>query len=210
LGNGSDQAAVFGSQVETFILPDGSEASIHQLNANYSLRLQRHSRVIDINNATMVRFRSAQTVGGYLLIVLEKSERNCAVKTHLLAIQGAEVRSWEFGDCSRWPETSILSDVANFDVQDGQKIVRYEFSNGHLRYGDAPGSSAQIFPRQTPSESYQPKSSDKAANTSPPVPQQRDAQAGPSRGPVQLPSVQNPPIFKSKEKAAQTIYLDRP
>jgi hypothetical protein len=142
---GIDQASLFGKEVDAFLLPDGSKASIRELEHHLSLKLQAYSRVVDIERATAVQFRSAQVIDGYTLVVLDKSEKNCAVKTHLMAIRGGEVRQWDFGDCRSAPEATLAADGMRFDQRGSRRTTRYIFSQGRLMYGelyDAPQPAA--------------------------------------------------------------------
>jgi hypothetical protein len=133
---GIDQAGLFGKEVDTFVLPDGGKASIRELEHRLSLKFQAYSRVVEIERATAVQFRSAQEIDGYTLVVLDKSEKNCAVKTHLMAIKGGEVRQWDFGDCRSAPEVALAADGMRFDLRSGTRTTRYLFSQGRLLYGD--------------------------------------------------------------------------
>lgn len=206
-----DQAAIFGVVVDAFVLPDGSEGSIRRLNNNYSVKLQKNSRVIDIQHATRLKFRSAQSVGGYTLIVLEKVEGTCQIKTHLLAIRGAEVRSWDFGNCRTGPETTMSGDAATFYVEESAGTTQYQFTGGRLLYGPAPKRLPQVPARQVPTEHQPPASSTKSGETpATSRPKSNDAPAAASR--KTAPESYLPPaalIFKPKEQTPRTIYLDK-
>jgi hypothetical protein len=206
-----DQAAVFGEVVDSFVLPDGIEGSIRRFNKNYSVKLQRNSRVIDIELATQVKFRSAQPVDGYTLIMLEKAERNCQSKTHLLAIRGAEVRAWDFGNCRTWPESTISSDAATFYVEEGAGTIQYQFTGGRLLYGPAPKRSPQIPTRPATAENQPPASPVKSGDAAAPArPKSTEVPTAASRKTAPAPYVPPAaPIFKPKEQAPRTIYLDK-
>lgn len=135
---GLDQAALFGKQVSEFSLPDGTGASIRLLNGKYSVKFQNYSRVVDIDNAATLKFRSAQLVDGYMLVVLDKSEPYCPSKLHLLALRGKETRAWEVGNCKAAPEITISPDSATFDIPEGRTATHYQFSAGQLRYAEVP------------------------------------------------------------------------
>lgn len=133
---GLDNAALFGKTVDTFTLPNGSTGAIRVAENRYSLKLQAYSRVIDFEPAAVVRFRSAQTVDGYTLIVLDKSQPACAYKTEVMAIKGSEVSAWTLGNCTAQPVATISSTRATFDFTEQARTTRYQFSNGKLLYGD--------------------------------------------------------------------------
>lgn len=199
-----DQAAVFGTLIEEFMLPDGTEASIRRMNDQYSVKMQRQFKVIELGNPTNVRFKSAQTVDGYTLIVLEKVERNCPAKTQLLALRGSEVRSWEIGNCRTWPETKIYANAATFDIDEVRGKTRYQFSDGRLTYGEPPPQ-----PAAPAHANQQEKANGKTANNS--TQKQATAPSSGSRtGTNNTPSLPSAaPIFKPKEQAPRTIYLDK-
>lgn len=207
---GFDSAAVFGAQLDEFLLPDGSSGTIRRMNDRYSVKLQKYSRVVDIEGATMVRFRSAQLVSGYTLVVLDKAERNCPTKTQLLALRGTEVRSWEFGNCKSWPDTMIYRDGATFDVPDGRGRIRYQFADGRLVYGEAPASDAKQPDAQVEGNGGRAKSQGKTdGKTAIADAKANGSNANANRRTSSAPSVPNAAlIFKSREQAPRTIYLD--
>jgi len=208
---GLDQAAIFGNLVDEFVLPDGSEASIRQFQGRYSVKLQKYFRVVDIDKATGLRFRSAQMVDGYTLIVLEKSQRNCPSMTHLLAIRGTEVRAWDLGNCRSWPETTILQDAAIFDVPEGRGTTRYRFTDGRLLYGDAPPPAPPVPGRRIQADTGPATSAGKggavAAKAGPKMEEVPATASRRSASPAYVPAAA--PIFKPKEQAPRTIYLDK-
>lgn len=207
---GFDSAAVFGSQLDDFLLPDGSTGTIRKMNDRYSVKLQKYSRVVDIEGATMVRFRSAQLVSGYTLVVLDKAERNCSTRTQLLALRGTEVRSWEFGNCKSWPDTMIYRDGATFDVTEGRGRIRYQFADGRLVYGDAPSPDTKQPDAPVDANGGRTKLQGKA-DAKPVVADAKTngSNASASRRTSTSPSVPNAAlIFKPREQAPRTIYLD--
>jgi len=206
-----DQAAIFGDVVDAFVLPDGSEGSIRRFNNNYSIKLQKHSRVVDIERATQVKFRSAQSVDGYTLIVLEKAERNCQGKTHLMAIRGTKVRSWDFGNCRTWPESEIASDAATFYVEEGAGTIQYQFTGGRLLYGPAPKRPPLMPARQAPAENQPPAAPARSGETAQASrPKSSNAPTAASRKTAPAPYVPPAaPIFKPKEQAPRIIYMDK-
>jgi hypothetical protein len=135
---GLDNAELLGQTLASFNLSDGSEGRLRVLGGKYSVKLQRQLKVVDIPNATMVRLVSASLVDGRTLVVLEKAERNCDYKTHLLSIQGAEVLIWDFGDCRTRPITSVQADQASFDFVQPQRTTRFTYRDARLMRGDFP------------------------------------------------------------------------
>lgn len=225
-----DNAALFGRTVEEFVLPDGSAASLRELDRRFSLRLGAYSRVVEIDKATAVRFRSTQEVDGFTLIVLDKSESNCRHKMHLLAVRGAEVRAWDLGDCKAPPVASISGDLANFDVSTGTRTTRYQFSGGRLLYGDlaprmAPvsasatvGSGGRTIPvavvpaRVAPADSVvrdEPGGTPPGSGTNAAHAAVGSAAVGgkPARRVSTLPRAELD--FERKEQAPRTMYLNR-
>lgn len=135
---GLDDAELFGQVVDSFRLPDGSEGKLRLLAGRYSVKLPRQFKVVPIANATRVRVVSTRQVGGRTLVVLEKSERNCASKTQLMSILGAEVLSWDFGDCQNQPETAADEQQALFDFVQPRRTVRYTYRDARLMRGEFP------------------------------------------------------------------------
>lgn len=133
---GLDDAELFGQTVESFKLADGSDGRLRVLGGKYSVKLQQQLKVVPIANATLVRVVSSRQIGGRTLLVLEKSERNCAYKTQLMSIQGAEVLSWDFGDCQNRPQATAYTDQATFDFVQPRRTVRYTYRDARLVRGE--------------------------------------------------------------------------
>ena len=205
-----NKAALLGTQIDEFVLPDGGTGTIRKLGSSYSLKLSPYSRVVDIPNATSLTFRSSQVIDGYTLVVLGKSEIGCALKTQLLAIRGAEVKVWDFGDCKTWPVTTHYGNALAFDLAEGNQLVRYQFSGGRLTTGVpevAPASQGLASPGIRPAA---PSGSQTAEAGGLPK-QSRDNQPPVAkRAPNPQPNLPTAPlIFKPREQAPRTIVLDK-
>ncbi|WP_294636396.1 hypothetical protein [uncultured Aquabacterium sp.] len=149
-----DNAELFGQTVDAFRMPDGSEARLRVLNGQYSIKLQKYLRVIPLDKATTVKVQSVSLVNGRTLIVLDKAERNCNFKTHLISLQGAEVLAWDFGDCNTVPVVNTYADAATFDFAYPNKTIRFTYQDARLLRADyagpppgAPAAAAGPLPR---------------------------------------------------------------
>lgn len=207
-----DDAAIFGRVVTQFILPDGSEASLRQLNGRYSVKFHRYSRVIDIDKAVTVKFKSTSLVDGFSLVILEKAESNCAKQTQLLAVRGSEVRAWELGNCRADPAINISNDVALFDVPNGKMMTRYQFKGGQLAYGEVPYLPPTYESSDAPTSG---KAAAVPATGSVTPSNQKAATANRRTETKVVTQAAHPiisstmPVFKTKEQATRTIYLDK-
>lgn len=134
-----DNAELFGQVVQTFALPDGSEAKLRVLSGQYSIKLQKYLRVIPLENATDVKVRSATLIDGRTVIVIDKAERNCGFKMHLVSVKGSEVLAWDFGDCQTAPNVNLYADGATFDFAYPNRTIRYTYQNARLVRNDYAG-----------------------------------------------------------------------
>lgn len=211
---GIDNAALFGRTIDEFLLPDGSAATVRQLEQRFSVKLQAWSRVVDIDKATSLRFRSAQEVDGYALIVLDKSERQCRHKIQLLAVKGAEVRAWDFGNCQSPPLAVPDGSGASFDVAQGARMTRYRFSQGRLLYGDMIARAPAPMPLPLPASAGIPVASGTAPaavrTAKAPVPARKPAAPAPARAARRAATLPAGELeFEQKEQAPRTMYLNR-
>ncbi len=139
---GLDDAELLGQTLASFKLADGSEGRLRVLNGQFSLKLQKYFKVLNIPNATLVKVVSADPIGGRTLVVLEKAERNCNYKTEVLSIQGSEVLIWEFGDCDSKPAAQIQTDHATFDFVRSQRTTRFTYRDARLSRAEYPTATA--------------------------------------------------------------------
>lgn len=230
-----DQAEVFGKDAGELRLPDGGVAKLRLFQGRYSVKFTEYQRVIEIDKATSVRFVGAQQFGDRTLVVLEKSERNCAFKTQLLSIKGREVRAWDFGNCQSAPRIDATENEALFDLPHRRGTTRYIYSDGELRYGElrgapgeantsarsqasarpqapadaapAPSGRSIAFPLPAPSA---PEPAAEAAPALAPVPGKPASPArNPLPGSVALPKRAADLDFPTRQQAPQTLYIDR-
>ena len=152
-----DSAELLGQTVASFRLTDGNEGRLRFLNGRYSIKLQKQMQVVDIPNATLVRLASAHTVGDRTVVVLEKAEPNCNFTTQLLSIRGAEILSWDFGDCRNLPSAKFTSEQAEFDFALGPRTTRFTYRESRLTRSEFVATSPNHDSASTPSEENGPR-----------------------------------------------------
>lgn len=148
---GLDEAELLGQEVGDFRLGDGTEGKLRVLNGRYSVKLQSRFRIIPLDNATFARISAVHEVSGRTLLILEKSERGCEVKTHLLSIRGSEVLSWELGDCKSRPKVTAGEEHVVFDYSNSMRTTRFIYRDARLVRGEIPVQgplAAEGKPRQ--------------------------------------------------------------
>lgn len=108
---GLDHAEIFGQQIETFKLGDGSTGALRRLNGAYSLKFDKYARVVPIERATRARIVGADRVGDRDTVLVEKTEGGCPAKYQLISMRGAEVNTWDMtGDCRTEPQVAKAGD----------------------------------------------------------------------------------------------------
>lgn len=213
---GLDDAEIFGQTVESFKLADGGEGKLRVLGGKYSVKLEQQLKVVPIANATLVRVVSSDQIEGRTLLVLEKSERNCAYKTQLMSIQGAEVLSWDFGDCRNRPQATTYSDQATFDFVQPRRTVRYTYRDARLVRGEFPTpttTSAATKPSPIGSPSLPTPAEPPAENKSSPTASARGSSPERARPQTTMPRRAPPPSpkaldFPTQEQKPVRIVLD--
>lgn len=201
---GLDEAELFGQVVGRFQLADGSEGQLRLHAGQYSLKLQRQLRVLPIADATYARVNSFHAIDGRTVLVLEKSERNCPYKTELLSLQGAEVLSWEAGDCRTPVRVTADGDSVHLDFVQPQAGVRYTYRDARLLRAAIPAEAPSTAtggtsgPRWVPPP---PARADTAGDTTRPSPsaprpvseaRRRPAAPAPAPVPTDFPQEQKP------------------
>lgn len=216
-----DEAELLGQTLHSFRLVDGNEGRIRRLGDAYSVKLQQYLRVIPIAKATAVAFVDARPVGGRTLLVLNKSERNCAFKTQIMAISGAQVSGWDFGDCATAPKITYADSLVHFDFNYRGRGTRYTYADGKLMKGEPPKSDSSVaepadadpvarladdMPRFSPPPPIPLGTSRTAAvpHTLPPV-------SRPALKKTSLPTTPAKPnlVFKEEQKATIILILDK-
>lgn len=133
---GLDEAELLGQTVASFKLADGGEGRLRLFNGRYTIKLQRHFKVLAVEQAQVAKVLAAEAVGGRTLLVVEKGTNGCPYKTQLFAIQGGEALSWDFGDCRTQPQMRFGADEATFDHVQGRRVTRFTYKDGRLLRGD--------------------------------------------------------------------------
>lgn len=173
-----DDAELLGKVVQTVRMPDGSQAKLRQLGDQLSVKLQKRLTVIPIQKATQADIVSVHQVGSRAVMRIGKSSPGCTYDTQLLALQGREVLSWDFGDCERTPKATVYADGITYDFTQGDgSIVRFTYhQEGRLTRTVIPSAQAGAYaepvkpiagdaPRYVPGLPDKPTSGDRPAAT---------------------------------------------
>lgn len=230
---GLDEAELLGQTVGSFKLADGGEGRLRLYNGRYTIKLQRHFKVLAVEQAQVAKVLAAEAVGGRTLLVVEKGTNGCPYKTQLFAIQGGEALSWDFGDCRTQPEMRFGADEATFDHVQGRRVTRFTYRDGRLLRGDftLPAEPPALLPpAQTPTQTqtqgvspqpggprYVPGLPVSAAPllgtaaAAPAAPERAAATARPAATPAPAPAPRPAPapVFTSQEQKPIRIVLDK-
>lgn len=140
-----DGAELFGRDVGSFKLEDGSEGRLRVLNGEHSIKLQNRMRVVPIPNATSAAIFASQSIDGRVVLIVEASEKKCSHKTHLFSIKESEVLSWSIGDCRQQPKISISSNEAVFDFTYGNQTTRFTYTDSRVIKSDLSTAAAAAY-----------------------------------------------------------------
>lgn len=130
---GLDNAEIFGRQVETFNLGNGTTGALRSLNGEYSVKFDQYSRVVPVGRATSARIVGADRVGDSATVLIEKAEAGCQAKYQLISMRGAEVNTWDMtGDCRMQPKVARFGDELRilFDMPNQWRF--FVFKDGRL------------------------------------------------------------------------------
>lgn len=191
-----DEAEVFGQVVQSFRLPDGSEAKLRNLNGRYSIKLQKQLKVIPVDNAVVAEAHSVYTVGGRTVILLTKSSPQCRYQNQLIAIRDNEALNWDLGDCMHAPDVKAYADSMTIDYpRDSGGSTRFVYQEGRLRRGTYSGAAPSAPPPGSsamPSDAarYQP------GVPSAPIPGDRPVTAATGPKPTSKPATDAPRTTK--------------
>ena len=149
---GLDNAEIFGRQVGTFDLGNGSTGALRNLNGVYSVKFDKFARVVPVGRATSARIVGADRVGDSATVLIEKSEGGCPAKYQLMSMRGAEVSTWDMvGDCRLQPKVARFGDELRilFDMPNQWRY--FVFKDGRLeRFDMKPPPPETVSKPQTP------------------------------------------------------------
>ncbi len=203
---GFDQALISGKEQSSFTLPDGGSVTLRKLKNNYSIKIDRYFRVIEIGPGQKARILSTTKVGDYTLVWVEKQLNDCSQRclysTVLIAVNGFEVKVWEINGEDDVPYITVTPAAAAIDVPgvaSAGKLKRYVFSNGHL-YNQ--GFVEDSPPQYTRAE-ITPTTTKNASSTKP-------GQYGPVSNSQKSYAINKSLVFSTEEKIKPVmIYLDK-
>lgn len=137
---GIDKAALMGSELAAFKLRDGSSGTLRsyardQRSPEFSVKLEKYQKVIELGTAERMRFERADAVGDRTLVVITRYERDC-VRTSLLALKDSEVLAWTLNhqDCRSEPVPSVEGDRLYLSYGP----VRFVYQAGNVTKQSAP------------------------------------------------------------------------
>lgn len=164
---GIDNAELFGQEIGRFTLIDGSEGTLRTFNGQYSIKLAKYSKIVAIDRAVRARVVRVNTVADRTLVVLEKSERNCNYKTQVLSIRGAEVLTWDLGDCNTRPAINANPDAVTFDFVQPHSTARFTYHDMRIFRSDFPTA---VAPPSAAASGRDPLSAARAPDAKPATP----------------------------------------
>ncbi|MNQ05317.1 hypothetical protein D3C85_180510 [compost metagenome] len=149
---GVDTAALFGTEIGQFALQSGSEGTLRREGTRFSVKLSGSQRVIPLNNVDAARIARTENIGARTVVVIETQRRNCDYRYTVLAIEGADVLSWELGNCRDRPAVLVQDggSAMTFDFPKGARVERFVYTqDGRMRRGDVK-TVAGMNPRAKP------------------------------------------------------------
>jgi hypothetical protein len=129
---GLDIPEMLGERLAAFKLADGSEGHLRVLAGQYSIKLQRYLKVVDIKPAQAVRLLRTEYFGDRTVLVLEKSNGNCTSRMELLLIRGSDISSWDFGECREPLQIERDGDALYFDRVAGNRLERIVYRDERM------------------------------------------------------------------------------
>ena len=131
-----DEAELFGTKVATFALNSGEEGTLRLSNGRYSIKLRDHLKIIPLGGATVAKILRADMIDDRTVVLVEKAERGCNYKYTLLSIRGAEILSWDFGDCNTQPLTALQANQVTYDFARNTRLTRFTYRDSRLVRAD--------------------------------------------------------------------------
>ena len=139
---GLDLPEIFGKEVARFNLPGGEVGTIRSMAGAYSMKLQKYSRVLDIDDASSVKIAQQEIIGNRAVIVLEVDSPSCALNTRIYSIEGNSISSWRLTNCGQ--SASRISRDGNMlhvDFDDPRGGQRFTYRDAQLYRSKAPVSA---------------------------------------------------------------------
>ena len=208
-----DQAALFGRDIASFRLQDGSSATVRAQGrqgggSQYSIKLEKHLKVVNLGVAESMRFVRAEQIDNRTVAVLTRLERDCT-KTLLITIKDADVAYWtvKYGDCRKVPELSVDGDKFYLSYPGVRFVYRAGEVTKELATTVTAGAAAAPT-SSVKSEPVQPPPAPKLGSNAGVVTD--DGAAPAARPAARAPSAPAPkPLdFPAKEKKPVRIILD--
>lgn len=179
---GVDTAALFGTEIGQFTLQNGSEGTLRRENKNYSVKLSRYQRVIPLPNIDNARIARVESIGTRTVVVIETQRGSCNYRYKVLAIDGANVDSWDLGNCNDRPIVLALDDhsAMAFDFPKGKQIERFVYTqDGRMLRGmDNPAPNLNVLAKPFADENLMPAASLQAVRQAEPARQTRSKTSG--------------------------------
>lgn len=129
---GFDIPELLGERLASFKLADGSEGNLRVLAGQYSIKLQRYLKVVEIKQAQAVRILRTEHFGDRTVLVLEKSNGHCTNRMELLLIRGSDLSSWDFGECREPLQIERDGDALYFDRVAGNQLERIVYRDERM------------------------------------------------------------------------------
>lgn len=125
-----DHAALLGTERARFQLQDGAEGSLRSMGDEYSLKLEKFSKVIPLGRAQQMQMQPVYQINGRTVLVINMQHTSGCVKTTLLSIQDSQVFHWLItpSDCKSVPALAANEQRLQLSYSGS----RYVYENGQL------------------------------------------------------------------------------
>jgi hypothetical protein len=129
---GLDVPEMLGERLAAFKLADGSDGQLRVLSGQYSIKLQRYLKVVDIEKAQSVKLVRTEYFSDRTVLVLEKTVSNCPNRLEVLLIRGSEISSWNLGECREPLQIAREGDALYFDRVVGNRLERIVYRDERM------------------------------------------------------------------------------
>lgn len=130
-----DYAAIFGEELTSFSMATGEKATLRRLQSEYSLKLDKYSKVIAIPYATSAKLVQTEFIGDTTLIVIAAPRNGCPQRHILYSITGKTGQFWElggWGGCNAAPGITRRDETIFFDYPARAGVNRQTYYAGSL------------------------------------------------------------------------------
>jgi hypothetical protein len=116
----------------SFTSPNGRTAFLESMRNGVAIGFEKGPHKIRLEKFKALRFRSAQKIDDWTVVIVEKQSDDCPVQWEIVGLQDLQIETWSFGNCRDFLQVQLNAHYIDFTVGTGNQKKEARFTAGYF------------------------------------------------------------------------------